>query len=148
MKIKRFDRTVKNLSELTDDIFDILVNVYGKSPWSKTYISEDLQLHWSRYFLAMTDENQPIGFLAVSEMMDEMEITNLAVCKDFQRQGISTALFNQLSFFSGNVFLEVRAQNFPAQELYKKQGFTAYHIRKNYYTEPADDAILMRKIQN
>jgi ribosomal-protein-alanine N-acetyltransferase len=104
------------------------------------------------YFLAedenldeKNNENRLIGFLAVQSVMDEMEICNIAVCPDFQGQGVGSLLLENISDFAGRVFLEVRASNLSAQSLYKKQGFVQYHTRKKYYAHPTEDAILMKR---
>ena len=73
--------------------------------------------------------------------MGDMEITNLAVKPEFQSKKIASALMEQIKDFSGTIFLEVR------ENLYQKYNFEKFHTRKNYYSHPTEDAILMRKIQ-
>ena len=69
-------------------------------------------------------------------MMDELEVTNIAIHPDFQGQGLAKLLLTEL--------LSV---NFAAQKCYEKFGFEIYHTRKNYYDKPLEDALLMRKEQ-
>lgn len=134
------------ISNTAQQILNILEAVYDISPWSIKFIEKDLLTESSQYFLVEEDK-QLIGFLAVQEMMSEIEITNLAVHPEFQGQKIATQLLEKLSDFSGTLFLEVRESNQPAIQLYEKFGFEVYHQRKNYYSQPKEDAILMRKMQ-
>lgn len=129
-----------------EQIFALLESVYEKSPWSKKFIKEDMSSESSHYFLA-AEGKRLIGFLSVQEMMGELEITNLAVYTQNQKKGIASQLLENLSDFRGTIFLEVRESNLPAQNLYEKWGFEKYHTRKKYYTNPLEDAFLMRKIQ-
>ena len=148
IRIQRLDKAKiqdeKFLTELSKSIWDILADVYPVSPWSLDYIAADLTLESSQYFLAQQAE-KIVGFMAISEVMDQMELTNIAVMRDFQGQKIASRLLTELSNFVGTIFLEVRASNFPAQRLYQKNGFEPYHTRRNYYNHPIEDAILMRK---
>lgn len=147
VKIERFDAEKMDATMWSNQIYAILCTDYEQSPWSKHYILSDLQLETSEYFLARNDD-ELLGFLALSRIMDEVEITNIAVRRDCQGQGIATRLLTALSNFTGTIFLEVRESNFLAQKLYEKLGFVRYHFRANYYTEPIENAILMRKIQD
>lgn len=131
---------------LTQKISNILSEVYKVSPWSPSYIAADLSNDHSQYFFA--EENEKIiGFLAISSFMDELEITNLAVLPTCQGKGVASRLLTELSVFSGLLFLEVRESNLAAQHLYEKFGFAVYHSRKNYYENPRENALLMRKEQ-
>ena len=135
-------------------IFEVLSSVYEYSPWSLEYLKKDLALPYSHYYVAL-DSDKIIGFLAITKLINEIEITNLAVCKAYQRQNIAHRLFalileqseeEMLNDSETTLFLEVRASNVIAQKLYQNLGFEAYHTRKNYYQDPVEDAILMRKL--
>ncbi len=84
-------------------------------------------------------------------VMDECHIMNIAVLKEFRRQGIATSLINEMfrlckEHETHYIMLEVRKNNTPAQELYKKHGFTEEVIRKDYYKNSDgthEDAIVM-----
>ncbi|MQW22910.1 MULTISPECIES: ribosomal protein S18-alanine N-acetyltransferase [unclassified Lactococcus] len=133
-------------------IFQVLSENYSLSPWSHAYIENDLATKTSRYFV-IEDAQEIVGFLAVTEVINEIEITNIAIKPAYHHQGLASRLLDQLPVnwadkaaneLIETVFLEVRASNLPAQKLYQKFGFEAYHIRKNYYSMPQEDAILMR----
>ena len=91
-----------------------------------------------------------IGFLAARQTADEAEVLNIAVHKDFRRQGAASALLvAALDKFqrSGvvSVFLELRASNRAANALYEHHGFVPAGSRKAYYRDPSEDAVCMRK---
>ena len=144
MKIKRFDSARLDTRDIALKLKEILDLCYGESPWSEVYLLSNLKR--DVYFLAEVDD-EVVGFLAVQVVMEEMEITNLAVKPEFRSKKIASALMEQINNFSGTLFLEVRKSNKLAQNLYKKYNFEAFYTRKNYYSHPTEDAILMRKIQ-
>ena len=144
MKIKRFDSARLDTRDIALKLKEILDLCYGESPWSEVYLLSNLKR--DVYFLAEVDD-EIVGFLAVQVVMEEMEITNLAVKPEFRSKKIASALMEQINNFSGTLFLEVRKSNKLAQNLYKKYNFEAFYTRKNYYSHPTEDAILMRKIQ-
>ena len=91
-----------------------------------------------------------IGFLAARQTADEAEVLNIAVHKDFRRQGAASALlvaaldkFQRSDVVS--VFLELRASNRAANALYERHGFVSAGSRKAYYRDPPEDAVCMRK---
>ena len=96
---------------------------------------------------------QPVGFLAARQAADEAEILNIAVHRDFRRQGIASALllaaFGQFRRSTINrVFLELRESNLPARALYEGHGFVPSGLRKAYYHGPTEDALcMMRKLR-
>jgi ribosomal-protein-alanine acetyltransferase len=73
----------------------------------------------------------------------EREILNIAVAPEFRRSGIATALIESLT--DADVFLEVRLSNVAARALYGKLGFAEVGTRRDYYDDPAEDAIVMRR---
>ncbi len=85
-----------------------------------------------------------IGYIAGSVILDEQYLDSLAVRADCRGRGIATALMKEAFDPGKSVFLEVRESNLPAISLYKKLGFTEYTIRRNYYDNPTENAIMMR----
>ncbi len=94
----------------------------------------------------MSQQTQLVGFIAVRGAAGQYEITNLAVDKNWLRQGIATALLSQaLHTTKAQQFtLEVSEHNHPARALYKKNGFTEVGRRHQFYPDGAD-AILMER---
>lgn len=118
------------------------------APWRLATFAADLALPQSCYQL-LVREQQPIGFISQTTVLDETEITNVAVLPAFQRHGYARLMlqrtFAQL-MPTTKCFLEVRRSNTPAQKLYEQCGFEQISTRKNYYQHPSEDALIMRKI--
>ena len=96
------------------------------------------------------DESGVIGYITGRKIPPEGEIYRIAVREDKRQRGIgyrllSYALKTERGAGVETVFLEVRSKNQPARALYKAYGFEEISIRKNYYQNPTDDAIIMVK---
>lgn len=128
--------------ERSQEIFTVLSDVYGVSPWSLEQIEADLNQVNTEYFY-LYDHQDLIGFLAIQNLVGELEITQIAIKKAYQGRGLGDQLMAQLSDRRESIFLEVRASNEAARALYAKYGFVQVGKRKNYYQNPAEDAILM-----
>lgn len=128
--------------ERSQEILTVLSDVYGVSPWSLEQIEADLNQANTEYFY-LYDHQDLIGFLAIQNLVDELEITQIAIKKAYQSRGLGDQLMAQLSDRRESIFLEVRASNEAARALYAKYGFVQVGKRKNYYQNPAEDAILM-----
>ncbi len=108
--------------------------------------------HWPvadylQYTLKVAEvEGRVAGFLAARTVAEgEHEILNLAVASEFRRRGVAEALLGAvMDGLAGEWFLEVRASNTPARALYRKRGFQEAGVRRNYYSEPPEDAVVMR----
>ena len=116
-------------------------------PWSENSLAKTLGNGRSLFLLAEL-EGEPLGYLGMEYVLDEGGITNVAVFAAHRRQGVADALLGELlrraaALGLATVTLEVRAGNAPAIALYQKHGFVPVGRRKNYYTSPTEDAILM-----
>ena len=125
-----------------EEILALLSDVYGLSPWNLEQIEADLKQANTEYFY-LYDDQTLIGFLALQDLAGELEITQLAVKKAYQGQGLANRLMVFLVDRPERIFLEVRASNQVARALYEKHGFQPVGQRKNYYQNPVEDAILM-----
>lgn len=135
------------MRELTDKVaavYDILSDVYDKSPWTKEQILSDMQQDNVDYFFVEVDKTA-IGFLVIQQLVGELEITNIAVKKARQGEGWGSQLLAHLDHVDFPIFLEVRASNTSAQALYQKFGFEVIGKRQRYYHEPVEDAIIMKR---
>lgn len=124
-------------------ILQVLEAVYAVSPWSLAQIETDLASPQLHYWLARAG-SQVLGFLAVQETDFEAEILQIAVQPAYQGQGIASRLFEQLPA-GKDLFLEVRVSNQAAQLFYKKQAFKEIAVRKGYYHDPSEDAVIMKR---
>lgn len=94
-------------------------------------------------------ENQELKSAKVKEEFSEAEILNIAVDPRHQKKGIGQIIFKQFLNFSienkiKTVWLEVRESNVNAQSFYLKNNFQISHIRKNYYSKPFENALIMK----
>ena len=93
-------------------------------------------------------DGKPAGFLSVWEVAGEMEINNIAVMEGFRRKGIALELFREMFRrlpHAERAVLEVRASNMAAMGLYSQLGFSKAGLRKRFYTDPEEDAVIMVK---
>jgi ribosomal-protein-alanine N-acetyltransferase len=103
-----------------------------------------------RIALVATEASNDIcGFLIARCGLDEWEIENVVVATGRRRSGIGTTLVDELLRQVGNsripaILLEVRASNHPARRLYEKIGFSEVGRRPQYYTNPVEDALLLK----
>lgn len=132
--------------QLATSLYQVLTDVYEKSPWGMKQIEQDLKSRHTWYALAI-ENGELQGFLAVQENDFEAEVLHIAVKKAYQGQGLATSLFGLLPL-KKEVFLEVRASNQAARFFYKKQAFKEIARRKAYYHEPIEDAIIMKRDTN
>ncbi|MGT2745284.1 ribosomal protein S18-alanine N-acetyltransferase [Streptococcus phocae subsp. phocae] len=135
---------MKNIQKQALGVFQVLSAVYEHSPWSLEQISADMQQDQVDYF-TIYDQEQMIGFLAIQYLLGEIEITNIAVLPTYQGQGIASQLLKQLDSSLGPVFLEVRQSNEKAQRLYARHGFEIVGERKEYYHNPVETALIMKR---
>ncbi len=135
---------MRELIEKVAAVYDILSDVYDKSPWTQEQILSDMQQDNVDYFFVEVDKTA-IGFLAIQQLVGELEITNIAVKKAHQGEGWGSQLLAHLDHVDFPIFLEVRASNTSAQALYQKFGFEVIGKRQRYYHEPVEDAIIMKR---
>ena len=116
-------------------------------PWSENALKEFSESAFSHIITAFFD-GVVAGYITYSQIFEEIQIANVAVKKDFRRMGLGNALIHHL-ISSGNndgcevITLEVRASNVAAIALYENNGFERVGVRKNFYSNPKEDAILM-----
>jgi len=101
-------------------------------------------------FFALAGSEPITGFLILRRIADEGELFQVAVDKTARRRGVASALMEAAFFWARetglhSIFLEVRKSNEAAIGLYKKFGFLPVGERKNYYADPVEDAVVMRK---
>ena len=116
-------------------------------PWSADALSETMRGDGAVFFTAKED-GIPVGYIGSFSAGDDREITNIAVSPEYRRRGIAKALLSELigearGRGEEKILLEVRASNLPARTLYGSLGFVCDGVRRRYYRDPVEDAVLM-----
>ena len=119
--------------------------------WSFDVLEEELECDNSYVIVAKVDENTIVGFAALKVILDEADIMNIVVKKDFRHNGIGSVLLENLINYSTDlnlktITLEVNENNLSAIRLYDKFSFDKLGIRKNYYDGKSDAIIMSKKL--
>lgn len=140
---------VRPLEKSDIDAIDFIEKSCFTHPWTRESIISDVSNCYSKYFVCEYSE-EIIGYIGARLILDEGEITNIAVIEEYRRLGAAKRMLE--AFFeycksNGAAFvnLEVRKSNEAAIGLYKSFGFIKVGIRKNYYHSPVEDALLYTK---
>ncbi len=116
-------------------------------PWTKQdFINAMADKH--NIYVVVEENGKVIAYSGLWGVVDEGQITNVAVSKEFQNRGIGYAVITEMLAIAReeglkSFTLEVRESNQNAIKLYKKLGFMKEGIRKNYYENPTEDALIM-----
>jgi len=119
-----------------------------RDPWSRKLFEEEFKNpDLSQYFTAKVDDHI-VGYMGFWLVEDEAHITNLAIHPAFRRQGIAQKLLQNTmarakKMGAERATLEVRASNEPAKKMYEKNGFNLVAIRKKYYSDNQEDALIL-----
>ena len=118
-------------------------------PWSEKSVASELNNRLSLWLVAL-DGDTVAGYVGSQSVLDEADMMNIAVHPDYRRMGIAERLVALLcAGLSAKgvhaLMLEVRASNEPAKALYEKLGFEQVGCRPNYYRNPKEDALILRK---
>jgi len=144
------------LKEMRKDHIAQVMAIERKSfitPWTKEMFLYEMTAPFSFHFAATAvDEaggDRVVCYIIFWILMEEVHILNLATHPDFRNRGIAHALLLfalDFSYKKGGMlyFLEVRRGNQAALNLYRKVGFAAWRVRRNYYADTGEDALIMR----
>ncbi len=134
------ERDIKPMAEM-----DILC---FSAPWSEESFRKEINENRLAFYIVAEISGRMVGYAGLWSIVDEGHITNVAVHPDYRRKGIGEALITVLLNHTLEIgilshTLEVRASNDPAISLYLKFGFEPAGLRKNYYEDNGEDAIIM-----
>ena len=121
------------------------------TPWSRSMFAGELAKPSSLCLGAFEgDEEDLVGYLIISRYVDAWHVMNIAVAPEHRRRGIATALLDRLFELTAGdgrrgYTLEVRVSNRHAIDLYERLGFRPRGIRRGYYTDNREDALIMWK---
>lgn len=118
------------------------------TPWSEQAFADTL-IDSKYIYLVALHEEKIVGYCGAYYVLDEADITNIAVEDKYKGRGIGDQLIKCIiskcmEKSCSSLFLEVRKSNIPALGLYKKAGFEEIGIRKDFYEKPIEDAVLMK----
>jgi ribosomal-protein-alanine N-acetyltransferase len=142
IRIETMNEThLKDLALLEKQCFSV--------PWSEKALRAELEKDNSRFFVAIT-KNEVSGYIGANNVLGEVYIDNIAVFYNYRGFGIGTALLKHLIKVSEDencefITLEVRESNIVARKLYEKLGFQNLGVRKKFYEQPKEDAVIYTK---
>ena len=118
-------------------------------PWSENSVASELDNPLSLWLVALVGA-EVIGYVGSQSVMGESDMMNVAVSPKYRRTGVATRLIEALvdalrKKENHCLTLEVRASNTPAIALYEGMGFSEIGKRRNYYRNPKEDALILRK---
>ena len=121
---------------------------YGLHHWSKESFFNELYNDLAKYFCAFNEDGVLVGYAGIWRILEEAHITNISVKPDFRRKKIGETLLKTIIDFCYKegvkyLTLEVRVSNQKAINLYEKYGFKSLGVRKAYYQDNNEDALIM-----
>ena len=130
------------------EIVAIENDCFAREAWTAQQLADEINLPYAHYVAAVV-EGRVAGYADLHLVADDAHLNNIAVAREFRRRGIGSLLLRECLEWArrGNaafVMLEVRAGNSAAFSLYRSCGFAPCSLRKNYYADPAEDAVNMR----
>ena len=124
-----------------EQIFNLEKEIFKNSAFNRTYLDTLIQGDNSFIYVYLID-SKVCGYLIVLDSIDVYEILAIVTIEEYRNKGIAQKLLNKIKI--KNIFLEVRESNQTAINFYKKNKFKEISIRKNYYSEPTENAIIMK----
>lgn len=140
-----------HIRRMTVDDIDSVVKVERSSfptPWERHAFEYEMEKNDAAYYLVCEIDGEVVAHCGAWFVIDQGTITNIAVMPDYRGRGIGRLLLQEVLDYCDNeeiesISLEVRVSNKVAIRLYEKMGFVKGSIRKNYYADNNEDAILM-----
>lgn len=137
-----------------DDLYSIknILTTQFDDFWNYEILKSELECSNSYFFVAKNYSGEIVGFAGIKIILDEADIMNIVVKKDFRKNGIGSILLESLINFSQNIklktiTLEVNENNISAISLYNKFSFDRLGVRKKYYNGENDAIIMSKKLK-
>jgi len=136
---------------MTESDLQMILEVEQKSfttPWSYEAFYNELYNNQFAHYLVVEADGKVIGYCGLWVILDEAHITNIAILPEYRGKRLGEALLKMVMQYAvehgaETLTLEVRVSNIVAQNLYRKLGFQDGGIRKSYYTDNYEDALVM-----
>lgn len=131
-----------------DEVMQIEALAYGQHHWSRESFIAEIDNRISTYNCAYNENRKMAGYMGLWKIIDEAHVTNLAIHPDFRRKGAAKCLLlnaleecyrEKIKYLT----LEVRVSNAGAIKLYESFGFKSLGVRKKYYQNNNEDALIM-----
>ena len=124
-----------------EQIFNLEKEIFKSSAFNKSYLDTLIKGDNSFIYVYLIDDKVS-GYLMILDSIDVYEILAIATVEEYRNKGIAQKLLDKIK--TKDIFLEVRETNKIAINFYKKNKFKEISIRKNYYSEPTENAIIMK----
>ena len=124
-----------------EQIFNLEKDIFKNSAFNKSYIETLIKGDNSFIYIYLI-EDKIYGYLIVLDSIDVYEILAIATIEEYRNKGIAQELLDKIK--TKDIFLEVRESNQTAINFYKKNKFKEISVRKKYYSEPNENAIIMK----
>ena len=128
-----------------EQIFNLEKDIFKNSAFSKES-TENLVKADNSFIYAYLIDEKVCGYLMVLDSIDVYEILAIATVEEYRNKGIAQELLEKIK--TKDIFLEVRKSNEKAINFYKKNNFKQISIRKGYYSDPTEDAVIMKMEAN
>ena len=141
-------RVIEMKNEDVDEVFHIEELVHPNHHWSKDSFYNELSNNLAHYYCVKDDDNKVLAYLGAWHIFEEAHITTVAVHPDFRNLQLAQVIIIQMiedcyKNMIKYITLEVRESNLPAISLYEKFLFESIGMRKNYYQDNGENAIIM-----
>lgn len=134
-------KLTSNNIDYIEQIFNLEKEIFKSSAFSKSYLNTLIKGDNSFIYVYLIDD-KVCGYLMILDSIDVYEILAIVAVEEYRNKGIAQELLAKIRI--KNIFLEVRESNQTAINFYKKNKFKEISIRKNYYSEPTENAIIMK----
>ena len=134
-------KLTNNDIDYIEQIFNLKKQIFKNSAFSKIYLNTLIKGDNSFIYIYLIDD-KVCGYLIILDSIDVYEILAIATVEEYRNKGIAQELLAKIRI--KNIFLEVRESNQTAINFYKKNKFKEISIRKNYYSKPTENAIIMK----
>ena len=134
-------KLTSNNIDYIEQIFNLEKEIFKSSAFSKSYLNTLIKGDNSFIYVYLIDD-KVCGYLMILDSIDVYEILAIAAVEEYRHKGIAQELLDKIK--TKDIFLEVRESNKVAINFYKKNNFKEISIRKNYYSEPTENAIIMK----
>ena len=134
-------KLTSNNIDYIEQIFNLEKEIFKSSAFSKSYLNTLIKGDNSFIYVYLIDD-KVCGYLMILDSIDVYEILAIAAVEEYRNKGIAQELLDKIK--TKDIFLEVRESNQIAINFYKKNNFKEISIRKNYYSEPTENAIIMK----